>query len=556
MKRNISNSVNAQTAKRSNRLFIAGLTAIVVVVFCVTSCRPQSDNLLSYGQDDFQAFYDANNSFTGEFVAFWTAMNENYGIWDYEESFGTNWDEVYRTYLPKFEELDKRRSTVTNEELKALYEQITDTLHDGHLSMSIKNLNTGKYINLDPNGNRVARERWQELQDVSNNLTDLHLYCTPAAGAYQVLEYNGVSSHTIVFALIDTTLTHAIKAVDAYMARVEAAGGPNSTNDSVCAAALRLKVDAQEVLNILHEGGRAVLIAWKSIIFKKYNAIYTNYDIVGRQIGALLPPLEEKLTQDALGSLDYALFEGNIAYLRIGQFGLYQHLEQSSQSQDSASLYFAYQQAVKRVWKRWFDAIQLHHKAGDLGGVIIDVRNNPGGAVSDYQWVLGALLPSGGWQSHTLRVKNGVGRLDYGPLTPFNVATYEGEHEVINDRPIVVLANCKSVSMAENTTYGVKAQPNGCFIGTRTSGGLSALMPYPNHYSDHYTGAFGVENVTPIYGYVPKLVCMFPDEKGVLRIMEGHGFDPDIECPLDVNLWKSAGRDNQLEKAVDYIQGK
>jgi len=38
--------------------------------------------------------------------------------------------------------------------------------------------------------------------------------------------------------------------------------------------------------------------------------------------------------------------------------------------------------------------------------------------------------------------------------------------------------------------------------------------------------------------------------------MEGVGFSPDIEVPLDVNLWQMAGRDNQLEEAVDYIRFK
>jgi len=527
-----------------------------VSALALTSCRPQSDDLLSYGQNDVQAFYDANNSFAGEFKTFWTAINENYGIWDYEESFGTDWDAVYRTYLPKFEELDKRKNKVTDDELKDLYQQITDTLHDGHLSMAIKNLHTGKYINLNPNTRRVERERWQEWEDLSNNRTDLHLYLTPEAGAYQVKEYDAASSNTIVYALIDTTLTHAVQAVDAYIAMVDAAGGPNSTNDSVYAAAQLLKTDAEEILTIMHTASNAILTSWKSVIVGKYKKIYDKYAFVGKQTGVTILPVEGELNEDILGSIEYALFDGNIAYMRLGGFGLTLHFDSAYQTKDSASMYFAYQQAVKRTWQRWFDAIQVHHKAGDLGGIIIDVRHNSGGAVPDYQWVVGALLPSGGWHSHTLRMKNGIGRLDYGPLTPFNMQTYKGEHEVINDRPIVVLANCKSISMAENTTYGVKAQPNGCFIGTRTYGGLSALAPDPENYSDNYSGAFGVSGVTPVYGYVPKFIGLYPNENGDSRIVEGYGFEPDIECPLDVNLWQTQGRDNQLEKAVDYIHAK
>ena len=201
----------------------------------------------------------------------------------------------------------------------------------------------------------------------------------------------------------------------------------------------------------------------------------------------------------------------------------------------------------------WFDTIQALHAAGELGGVIFDVRNNGGGYVNDYKFALGALLPSGGWESHTLRTKNGIGRLDFGPLTPFVVPTYPDEHVVITEEPVVVIANSNSVSLSENTTWGVMSQPNGCFVGTRTYGALSALNADPANYSDYYSGAFGVQGATPIYGYVPKFVCLYGEDR---HPVEGIGFEPDIETPLDVQLWQSQGRDNQLEAAIDYIRAR
>jgi C-terminal processing protease CtpA/Prc len=243
-------------------------------------------------------------------------------------------------------------------------------------------------------------------------------------------------------------------------------------------------------------------------------------------------------------------------YIRFGGFGLSAHLYDGSLSSDTTSFYYAYQKEVRRVWQYWFDGIQQYHAAGNLGGVIIDVRNNGGGYVNDYKFALGALLPSGGWESHTMRVKNGSGRLDFGPLVPFIVKTYPEEHAVIDQRPIVVLANSRSVSMAENTTWGVKSQPNGCFIGTRTFGGLSALNTSTTDYSAVYSGAFGVQGSTPIYGYVPKYVCLYPQADGSLRPLESYGFEPDIDLPLDVKLWRSSQRDNQLEAAIDYIRSK
>ena len=197
MKRNISNSGISRglTAKRSNRLFIAGLTALAVVALCATSCRPQSDDLLSYGQNDVQAYNEANSSFAGEFKVFWNAMNENYGIWDFEESFGTDWDAVYRTYLPKFEELDNRQTKVTDDELRALYKQITDTLHDGHIALQVKNLHTGMYLTFTPQLDRVARERGTRQEEETQNVTTLAKYqTTEVPAAYRVKAYDASSS--------------------------------------------------------------------------------------------------------------------------------------------------------------------------------------------------------------------------------------------------------------------------------------------------------------------------------------------------------------------------
>jgi len=559
MKRNISNSGISRglTAKRSNRLFIAGLTALAVVALCATSCRPQSDDLLSYGQNDVQAYYDANSSFAGEFKAFWIAMNENYGIWDFEESFGTDWDEIYRTYLPKFEELDKREAKVTNEELMALYKQITDTLHDGHMSLQVKNLHTGSYLTLTPQMDRVARERGTRQNEETMNATTLDKYQTTEVPAiYRTLAYDAASSDDIIIDHLDSTFHRVNRAAVAYIAKIDVAGGPDDTNNAVYESAKNLKTETDHMIESF-QMPRSMLSAFIAIMRPLFNDLCTKYALTAQQIGAEMVPVEDMLAEDMVKTIRFALFDGNIAYLRLGACGLTGHFNPVyKQEPIPGSVYESYHLAVERVWHHWFDTIQTLHKSGELGGVIIDMRNNVGGYVFDYQYLLGALLPSGGWESHRLRVKDGVGRLDYGPITPFVVQTCETEHEVINDRPIVVLANTNSMSMAENTTYGVKSQPNGCFIGTRTFGGLSALNPDPEAYSETYSGAFGVQGTTPIYGYIPKYVCLYPNKNGEYKPVEGYGFEPDIECPLDVNLWQTAGRDNQLEKALDYIHSK
>jgi len=90
-------------------------------------------------------------------------------------------------------------------------------------------------------------------------------------------------------------------------------------------------------------------------------------------------------------------------------------------------------------------------------------------------------------------------------------------------------------------------------IGSRTWGGLSALSDETFEYSSTYSGGFGEYNVTPFYGFVPRYVGLFGPDK---QILEGIGITPDKEVHLDVNLWKTQARDNQLEAALDYIASK
>ena len=183
-----------------------------------------------------------------------------------------------------------------------------------------------------------------------------------------------------------------------------------------------------------------------------------------------------------------------------------------------------------------------------LKGVIIDVRNNGGGMLNDFQFVLGSMLPSGGFQVGYSRFKRGVGRYDYSPLSSFKLKTLETAHETITE-PIVVLANCASVSMAEMTTLSCQSLPNGTFIGKRTHGGVCSLVTDPFVYYQNYAGVIGKMNETPVFLYIPQMVTLTKDK----QILEGVGATPDIEVDFNVSLYTTTGRDTQLERALQFI---
>jgi C-terminal processing protease CtpA/Prc len=125
----------------------------------------------------------------------------------------------------------------------------------------------------------------------------------------------------------------------------------------------------------------------------------------------------------------------------------------------------------------------------------------------------------------------------------------ETEHEIIDDKPVVLLTNCMSVSMSEMTAQAVKLMPNGTIIGKRTHGGLCGLTDN-NQHSLNYSGYIGVDGVTPVYGYVPTLASFTMDKEQ----LEGYGITPDIEVDFDYNEFIINDRDTQLDRALQFIR--
>lgn len=115
------------------RKAIITLVSILLMSLTIGSCRDSTDSLTTY----FDDLMNADTTYTGQFKAFWTFMDCNYPMWDYEATKGVDWDEVYQTYLPIFEQFDKKGGTVGVDELESVYKEIVTPLHDGHMEMRI-----------------------------------------------------------------------------------------------------------------------------------------------------------------------------------------------------------------------------------------------------------------------------------------------------------------------------------------------------------------------------------------------------------------------------------
>jgi hypothetical protein len=495
------------------------------LLLMLTGCRQESDNVMSYAFNDAMAFQKADTSFVGEFEVFWNGMNTNYALWDYELENGLDWDNVYQKYYPKFAELDEK-DTVTDEELGNLLNEIVKPLHDGHVVIKLMNHSTGNYVTASPSHLRVGDEREEEYTATKNFLPSLKYYQDKG----KILEMRSASTN-VIGQLIGIWVAYIKEQI----------------------TGLKLKTDRtqdeEERLNAFQSAYNDLYQIVKTDNLDAYNPFAIRYEWLHIPY---LEPIDLNLYEHPV-DITYALLEGNIAYLSFNHFRLSAYLDADICKEffgQPTGLTKVAVESVQNTWNSWFSAIQELKKAGNLGGVIIDVRSNGGGMLNDYQYVLGALLPSGGHHMADARFKRGLGRFDYSPIMPQTMPTMEAEHETVTE-PIVVLCNCNSVSMAEMTSMGAKVLENGTLIGTRTWGGFSALSSNEN-YSNNYAGYVGIQNVTPVFCYIPQEVT-FSILDG--KIVEGHGVEPDIEVSMDFDAWnKGNGSDSQLDRALQFIR--
>ena len=504
----------------------------LLALLSLQACRKESDMLHNYSYDSLLAFGEADRSFGEKFKVLWEALNSNYALWDYEAEHGLDWDEVYDTYYPKFVELDtlalKRK--ITNKELTDLLTQVVGPLHDGHLAVDVKNHSSDSLVSVNPGDLRVGRERKQEMKDLET-FTKPSLYYYEQKGTAKDVRTVDATSQTQYLASRDSAISWTKKTLDTLAAKTVLTEDELNTQ---CIAQ-----DLQRDLGKLDE------LSDNEQIFAAFNKIALRYAYLG------IPSfyvLDDTLLKNGL-RMTSATLNGNIAYLNISNFSITPYMTSlPEQSKDLEPYAAALAAGMKETWEAWFYTIQELHKAGRLGGVIIDLRCNGGGLMSDFAYVLGALVPSGGFHAMDNRAKRGVGRYDYSPLIPQIMPTYEAEHVTVTE-PIAVLVNCKSVSMSEVTSVSTRGLDNAKLVGTRTWGGLCGLVGNVD-YDYTYAGHVGVEGTTPVYVYCPASAAF--DLEG--NILEGTGVTPDIEVPLDLKAWnKGTGPDNQLERAIEYI---
>lgn len=513
-----------------NKIKILGALLLTLMA---TSCHEDADPMVAYAFNDDLSWEEAGNSFAGEFRLFWKAMNQNYTLWDYEKECGLDWDEVYDKYLPKFEALDEPGTEVSDSTLEALLTEVAAPLHDGHLSVTFKNHQTGKDVRVMPGALRFQkRDDYKVTAEYSPDLSGYFMND-------QLAEYKEY----------DCRMATQLRRVF-----LEKGLGLDWAKTRLAELKNQARLSDGEVKEMT--GLSSLVETMETLMKKNINlAMLNEYNNIAKQYAYLNVPYMEPVNPkfDDIGlRIQYALTKDNIAYLNFSMFGLSTYLQDQSFNgafPNATAREKEIREHVQMIWNAWFESIQKLHKSGRLNGVIIDVRNNTGGLTGDARYVFGALMPAGDLQYGWARYKRGVGRYDYTPLMPKMTFTMGDDHEIIDDKPIVVMANAYSVSMAEMTSLSAKVTKNATLIGKRTFGGLCALTGNSS-FSDYYSGHIGISGETPVYVYLPT-ECIFDIDK---KPLDGVGVTPDIEVDFDLERYKTTGMDSQLDRALEFIR--
>lgn len=200
-------------------------------------------------------------------------------------------------------------------------------------------------------------------------------------------------------------------------------------------------------------------------------------------------------------SVEYEMLDGGIGYIQLTEF-------------------------AENTYDQYMEAINALKKAG-MKGLLVDVRNNPGGMLDSVVSVLDEMLPEG--TIVTVRDKNG------------NEEVYTSDAAQAVSVPMVVLVNGNSASAAEIYTAALQDYGVATIVGTQTFG--KGIVQTIITLSDRKSAL----KITTARYYTPNDVCIHeigvtPDV--IVELNEGLETKPVLEKE----------EDNQLQEAIAILQ--
>ena len=200
--------------------------------------------------------------------------------------------------------------------------------------------------------------------------------------------------------------------------------------------------------------------------------------------------VERRVVQNP--TVTYEMKDGNIGYIQVTEFD--------------------------EVTVEQFSTAISDLQGQGMQGLVVDLRDNPGGLLSSVCDMLDRILPEGNLLVYTMD-KDG------------NREEHYAEDEDSLDLPMIVLVNGNSASASEIFTAALQDYDKATIMGTTTFGKgiVQVILPLDDG---------SAVKVTQSQYYTPNGVCI-----------HGEGVTPDIEVEYDA----SSENDNQLDAALEQM---
>lgn len=212
-------------------------------------------------------------------------------------------------------------------------------------------------------------------------------------------------------------------------------------------------------------------------------------------------PLVKTMTRAtiAIEWLRARVLDGGIGYLRIRAFAIPEQLPLFNQAMDKFS-------------------------QANIRALVIDVRDNVGGALATGEEIASRLMPQ---DSPIYKQIDRRGER--------TVSTWGAPRD--REIPVAILTNGNSGSMSEILAAALQENGIARVIGTKTAGAVAAGLPYP--LADGSGLLVTVQMINTPHG----------------RVINEVGLEPDQVVELDPAAFR-AGKDTQLEAALSYVREK
>lgn len=168
------------------------------------------------------------------------------------------------------------------------------------------------------------------------------------------------------------------------------------------------------------------------------------------------------------GEIEVNMLPGNIGYIRLPSFG--------SSGEEAGQLTQGFMEAL-------FALDEAAH--GHMRGLVLDLRNNPGGVVDVAQQIASLFIRDGVFlKTHERNGRFGEDKtITINPPLPYNFLGMPKEMAAVLQRlyavPLTVLVNGSSASSAEILTGTLKDNKRAVIIGTTTFGKAVAFSEFP-----------------------------------------------------------------------------